>query len=107
MLTRAALKQNGMCLIARDGGVDLDAPLLDTARHAAAIPNALPSKPVDDVQTAHAVMAKDNELAFIGVAFERLQCGRDGIHRHQFAAFDSGDLVFLRLTNVDQEDRVA
>src|SRR5690349_6508485 len=56
----------GRSEITRDGGVDLEAPAVNSAGHAARARDALTAQPAHHVQAANAVMADDDQFRLVG-----------------------------------------
>jgi hypothetical protein len=83
----------------------LKTPGVDTAGHTLAGFHSLAAKPVHYIQTAHPVVAKDNERR--PVVMKRFKMLLDGAHGDQLRPFNPANLVFFRLTNIDEANRIA
>src|SRR5580704_14979980 len=73
--------------ISRHARVDLQAPAVNASRHALAGVHSLLAQPVDHIQTAHSVMAEDDESGVVGLGIQARELGRHGSHGDQFGAF--------------------
>jgi len=58
------------------------------------------AKPVDYLQAAHTVVAKDNQRSFLRL--ERVQNLSNTAHRDQFAPFNAGLSMFKRFADIDE-----
>ena len=62
-------------------------------------------QPVNHVQAAHPMVAKNNQRGFVCPGFELLDTRRDVAHGNQRGAFDARDGDLLRLANVNHDER--
>src|ERR1039458_2071178 len=85
-------------MIARDGGIDFEAPAVDAAGHAHRILQSLAAQPLRDLQAAHAMVAEQHQLSIAGA--QRLQRLRHAAHGNQFRARDMGLLMLERFAHV-------
>jgi hypothetical protein len=64
----------------------------------------MPAQPVRYRQTAHAVVAENNDAR--AVVIQLIQVLWNGLHRDQRRAFDVADGVLRRFANIDQTERL-
>jgi hypothetical protein len=80
--------------------VDLQAPTVDSARHAQTVVDALLPKPSHHLQAAHPMMAKHNDgILFL---FERAESLGNGSHRNHFRSCDARLLYLERFPYINQ-----
>jgi uncharacterized protein (TIGR03437 family) len=93
--------------VARDNGVDGEAPEVDAALHAPTVFDALPPQPRDHVETADAVVAEDNERRRGRFCAEIFEVFRDGVHRDQLGGLEAGGVELEGLADVDEGEFLA
>jgi hypothetical protein len=97
------MNSTGAKLIAGHSRVHLQAPKVDSARHAAAVFHSLPAQPVHYREAAHTVVAEDDEGRPVIVQFLQVLWYRT--HRDQPGGLYPADGMFFGLTNINQPDR--
>jgi len=63
--------------------------------------DSLCAEPIGYIQTAHSVVAIENDIL---VGIELLEIRGNGAHGNEFGAFDAALRVFPRLADIDQQE---
>ena len=92
--------------VPRQTRINLDRPLIDSARHALSFRESLLTQPVDDSQAASAVMAMDNDVG-VALRFQFRDPALNLAHRQQLGLRNRDGLMFVRLATIQKHKLVA